>query len=146
MKRTHCRDMKHSTPPSFCLTTQVLPHHNLPCYNCITVAPSPFGFTSLYLTTLNNPCAGSMTGCWATVIRAGWYRQRTQRPLMLMFPPPGQIFLAHLEWGRTGINMATWRGSREAVAQSGSATDPVPQQGYRRLLLFLLFNLSSSQL
>lgn len=109
----------------------------------MTVPPFPFSFTSFYLTALHNPCAGSMTGCWAPVIRAGWYRQRTQRPLMLMFPPPGQIFLAHLEWERTGINMATWRGAWEAVAQSESATNPGPQWGNQLLFLLLLLFLPS---
>lgn len=96
-----------------------------------TISPAIIAWLWLHLLSvlhhaLYNPCAGSMTGCWATVIRAGWYRQRTQRPLM--FPPPGQIFLAHLEWARTGINMvATWRGVRDA--QSQSATVPGPQQG-----------------
>lgn len=105
------------------------------------VASSPHYFTSLYLTTLHRPCAVSMTGCWATVIRAGWYRQRTQRPLM--FSPPGQIFLAHLEWERTGINMATWQSAWEAVVQSEPATDTRTQEGNQlflsvSLLLYLL--------
>lgn len=143
--------MKHSTPPSFFLSFFLSPYNtaksyltpNLAWYNCMTVPPFPFSFTSFYLTALHNPCAGSMTGCWAPVIRAGWYRQRTQRPLMLMFPPPGQIFLAHLEWERTGINMATWRGAWEAVAQSESATNPGPQRGNQLLFLLLLLFLPS---
>ena len=78
--------------------------------------------------SFHNPCAVSMTGCRATVIRAGWYRQRTLCPLMLMFPTPGQIFLAHLGWEGTGINMATLagclRGSIRACSRSRASGGP----------------------
>lgn len=90
---------------------------------------------------LHNPRAGSMTGCWARVIRAGWYRQRTQRPLMLMFSPPGRIFLAHLEWERTSINMATWQGVGEAAARS----DPGPQSASFLFFFFYIYILLSRE-
>ncbi len=53
---------------------------------------------------------------------------------MLMFPTPGQIFLAHLG---TSINMATWQGACKSAAQSESAPHPKHQQGNQRLLLLL---------
>lgn len=118
MRRTHCKDVKRNTP----LLSLPL-HHTAKSYLTPSL-PAVIAWHLLpvlhhYLTALNNLCTGSMTECRATVIRAGSYGQRTRRPLMLMFSPPGQIFLAHLVWERTSINMATWRVAREHLAQSG---------------------------